>query len=147
LGPHRGRYHGVVLAADRDRERAAAALRRHYVDGRLTLDELSHRTGRVLAARSTAELRGALSGLPLFPEPAQLVAQGRSLARAAVRGVILAVCTCAYLVFSFALLAAFVFTLFLHGASTTMLLAFLLVWLVPTYALARVWRRGPSRRP
>ena len=57
-----------MLAGDSERERAAAALREHYVRGRLTLDELAGRTERVLAARSRADLRRALSGLPILPD-------------------------------------------------------------------------------
>ena len=56
----------AMRAGDLDRERATAALQEHYVGGRLTLEELSDRTGRVLAARSRAEIRRALSDLPLF---------------------------------------------------------------------------------
>ena len=87
-----------MFAGDHDRERAAAALQDHYVRGRLTLEELSARTGRVLAARSTADVRSALKGLPrgfeLGPSTAQMVA----------RGAVLAVCTGAYLFFSVTLL-------------------------------------------
>jgi DUF1707 SHOCT-like domain len=51
-----------MFAGDCDRERAAVTLREHYVRGRLTLDELSSRTGAVLTARTRAELRGASWG-------------------------------------------------------------------------------------
>src|ERR687897_153868 len=104
-----------MRAGDSDRERAAAALQEHYVGGRLTLEEFSERTGRVLAARSRAEIRRALSDLPVFPDPAELAAHGRSLLQ--------------------------------NGASGTALVGFLLVWLVPTYLLSRLWHRPtPHRR-
>jgi Domain of unknown function (DUF1707) len=136
-----------MLAGDRDRERATAALQDHYVGGRLTLEELSDRTGRVLAARSRAEIRRALSDLPLFPDSAELAARGRSMVQSVARGAMLVVFTGAYLVFSFVLLLAFVLTLALSGASGTVLAGFLLVWLVPTYLLSRLWRRpAPHRR-
>lgn len=135
-----------MLAGDRDRERATAALQDHYVGGRLTLEELSDRTGRVLAARSRAEIRRALSDLPLFPDSAELAARGRSLVQSVARGAMLVVFTGAYLMFSFVLLLAFVLTLALSGASGTVLAGFLLVWLVPTYLLSRLWRRPTSHR-
>jgi hypothetical protein len=136
-----------MLAGDRDRERATAALQEHYVGGRLTLEELSDRTGRVLAARSRAEIRRALSDLPLFPDSAELAARGRSLVQSVARGAMLVVFPGAYLVFSFVLLLAFVLTLALSGASGPVLAGFLLVWLVPTYLLSRLWRRPtPNRR-
>jgi hypothetical protein len=37
-------------------------------------------------------------------------------------------------------------TLIVHGASGTTLLGFLVVWLVPTYLLSRLWHRGQPRR-
>jgi hypothetical protein len=132
-----------VFAADHDRERAAAALREHYVRGRLTTDELSERMASVVAARSGAELRGALSGLPMLPDVRELAARARLSAKAVVRGAMLALFTGAYLLFSFALLFALGLTAALHGVSGTALVGFLVVWLVPTYLLMRVWHRKP----
>ena len=128
-----------MFAGDSDRDRATAALREHYAGGRLTLDEVSERIGRVLTARSNADLRNALSGLPGSTG-------GRSVVRAAVRGAVLVVFTGAYLVFSLTLLLVFALTLLLQGASGSALLGFLLVWLVPTYFLARLWRRREEPR-
>ena len=136
-----------MLAGDRDRERATAALQEHYVGGRLTLEELSDRTGRVLAARSRAEIRRALADLPVLPDPCELAARGRLLMQSVARGAMLVVFTGAYLVFSFALLLVFGLTLLLNGASGSALVGFLLVWLVPTYLLSRLWHRpAPHRR-
>jgi Domain of unknown function (DUF1707) len=136
-----------VLAGDRDRERATAALQEHYVGGRLTLEELSDRTGRVLAARSRSEIRRALSGLPVFADPGEVAARARSLVQSVARGVMLVLFTGAYLVFSFVLLVVFSLTLLLDGASPTALVGFLLVWLAPTYLLSRLWHRPAPRRP
>jgi hypothetical protein len=130
-----------VFAGDRDRERATAALREHYARGRLTLDEISERTDRVLAARSRADLRGALSNLPVLPSVRDLAGHGGSIVQAAVRGAVLVVLTGAYVLFSFALLLVFGLTMLVEGASGSVLLGFLLVWLIPTYLLSRVWRR------
>jgi hypothetical protein len=130
-----------MRAGDSDRERATAALQEHYVGGRLTLDELSERTGHVLAARSRAEIRRALSDLPVFGDSGELAARGRLLVQSVARGAMLVVFTGAYLLFSFVLLLVFGLTLLLNGASGTALVGFLLVWLVPTYLLSRLWRR------
>ncbi len=131
-----------MLAADRDREGAATALREHYVRGRLTLDELSARTERVLTARSRADLRAALAGLPVFPGAGELA----SAARSALRGVMVVAFTGVYLIFSLLLALVFGVTLLVHGASTTALVGFLVVWLVPTYLWSRLIRRGRADR-
>lgn len=133
-----GRGYDVrVFAGDQDRDRAAATLREHYVRGRLTVEELSARTARVLSARSRAEIRVALAGLPLLPDALTLGAYGRMFAR----GAMLAFFTAMYLLFSFILLLVFAGVLLFHGATTMTLVGFLVVWLVPTYLLTRLWRR------
>jgi hypothetical protein len=61
-----------IRASDADRERAADALRRHFGDGRLTLDELEVRLAEVYASRTLGELssrEGPLRELPLLPPP------------------------------------------------------------------------------
>ncbi|HEU4942908.1 MAG TPA: DUF1707 domain-containing protein [Gaiellaceae bacterium] len=134
-----------MRVGDPERERAAATLRNHYVEGRLSLEELSDRTGRALRADSRAELRSALSGLPVLPE---LVAQGRSAVRAAAHGAAVVLFTGLYVLFSFTLLIVLAVTLLAQGASAALLVGFLLAWLLPTYALSRVWRGPrPTRRP
>jgi hypothetical protein len=45
------------------------------------------------------------------------------------------------------LLCVFALTLLIHGASGLALAGFLLVWLVPTYLLSRLWRGAFARRP
>jgi hypothetical protein len=47
----------VMRASDRDRERAVALLRARCLEGYLSVDTFEHRLGRVLRARSLAELR------------------------------------------------------------------------------------------
>jgi hypothetical protein len=111
-------------------------LREHFARGRLTLDELSERIEMALGARSRQELRRALDGLPRATP--QLIVQ------TAARGAVLALFTAAWLVFSFALLVVFGLTLLIHGASVAELGGFLVVWLVPTFFLSRLWRRGLS---
>jgi Flp pilus assembly protein TadB len=127
----------MVLAGDRDRDQAVAALRENFLRGRLTLDELSVRTDVVLHARSLRELRGALAGLP----------RTMPFAQTAVRGGLAVLLTGVWLLFSFALLFVVGIMALIHGASATELVAFLLVWLVPTYLLARLWRGVLPRSP
>ncbi|HEX4519352.1 MAG TPA: DUF1707 domain-containing protein [Gaiellaceae bacterium] len=128
----------MTLAGDRDRERAAASLREHFMQGRITLDELAARTELALTARTRQELRRALDGLPGLT---------LSVARALGRGAVIVLCTGAWLVFSFLLLVVFAITLLVHGASVAELIGFLVVWLVPTFLVSRLWRRGLSHRP
>ena len=136
-----------MLAGDTDRERVEVALREHYVGGRLTLEEFTDRAGRVLAARSRAELRGALSGLPALPDVDDIATPIRSAARVAIRGALLVVATGAYLVFSVVLLLVLGLALLFGAASAVVLVAFLAVWLLPTILLTRLWHAHPRRRP
>jgi hypothetical protein len=129
----------MQLAGDADRERATASLREHFVGGRLTLEELSERTNAVLRARSRQDLRRALDGLPQW--------HGRAIAQTATRAAAVVVFTGAWLMFSFVLLVLLGLAFVIHGVSGIDLAVFLLVWLVPTYLLSRLWRRALPRRP
>jgi hypothetical protein len=53
-----------VRVGDQEREQAAAALRRHFVQGRLSTGELGDRLDSVLRARTRSELAAATAGLP-----------------------------------------------------------------------------------
>jgi hypothetical protein len=53
-----------VLASDAERETAAAELRTHLADGRLTTDEFAERLDAVYSARTRAEVATALARLP-----------------------------------------------------------------------------------
>jgi hypothetical protein len=132
-------YHDPVVAGDRDRERAVALLREHYIDGRLTVEQLGRRVERVLASHSRWQIRRALAGLPV------LETRAREAVQTVAHGAVLVVFTGAYLVFSFTLLAVFALVLLIHGASVAALLGFLVVWLVPTWLLGRLWRRPRPR--
>jgi Flp pilus assembly protein TadB len=61
-----------IRAADKDRERIAAALGAHYAAGRLTLEEFQQRLDRAYAAKTLGELDGLMTDLPesdLSPRP------------------------------------------------------------------------------
>jgi Flp pilus assembly protein TadB len=50
--------------SDADRDRAITELSEHYQAGRLTTEELEDRTGRALAARTSADLAALFTDLP-----------------------------------------------------------------------------------
>jgi hypothetical protein len=57
-------FPGALRASDADRERMIDALKTAFVQGRLTSDELSLRTGRALEARTYAELAAVTASIP-----------------------------------------------------------------------------------
>jgi hypothetical protein len=56
-----------VRASDAERDSAAATLQEHFVQGRLTLDELQERLDSVLAARTHGQLDLIFSDMPRLP--------------------------------------------------------------------------------
>ncbi|MGH9074224.1 MAG: DUF1707 SHOCT-like domain-containing protein [Acidimicrobiales bacterium] len=58
-----------IRASDADREEAAATLRQHFADGRLTSDELSERLDRAYGARMQGELDGLFLDMPGQAQP------------------------------------------------------------------------------
>lgn len=53
-----------MLVGDQEREQAANALRRHFVQGRLSTGELGERLELALRARTSSDLARATAGLP-----------------------------------------------------------------------------------
>jgi len=62
--------------ADADREAAAAHLREHYAEGRLTLEEFHHRLDAVFEAATQSQLAALTRDLPRATSPAPLPAAG-----------------------------------------------------------------------
>jgi hypothetical protein len=65
-----------LRAGDSDRQAVVAELQRHYVDGRLSSEELSERVAKALQSRTFGELAALLNDLPTLAahtelEPAQ----------------------------------------------------------------------------
>jgi hypothetical protein len=66
-----------LRAGDRDRDQVTEALREHYAQGRLTLEEYDERTTAATSAVTMGDLRGLTVDLPpLTPVPAE--PQGRA---------------------------------------------------------------------
>ena len=129
----------MTLVSARNREDATQALHRHFVSGRLTLEEFAERTRLALQARDGRDLRRALADLPpVWRDGDELGRIVRTVKRSAVR--LLAVLM--WLFVSGVLLLTFVVSTLVHGVTGTDLVAFPLAWLLVT---ALAWRVG--RRP
>jgi hypothetical protein len=111
----------VALAADSQRERAVATLRRHYQAGRLEVEDFAERAERALRARTTGDLRAALRDLPRLGEAFE---RGRTAAGDAAY---LAVLVLAWVVASVVFLGALGVAL-AFGSSSVALLVLGLAW-------------------
>ena len=58
-----------VRVGDAEREAVAGALREHYADGRLTLEELNERLDQAFAAKTKADLNTVMRDLPQATRP------------------------------------------------------------------------------
>jgi len=127
----------VALVSTTERDGAAEALRRHYVNGRLTLDEFSDRMRIALKARRGWELRRALWGLPPAWRDADEV---RRVAREVKRRIVMAVVAMLWVLASLVLLLSFGVGALMHGPTTGDVVGYPVAWLVVT-ALAWQARR------
>jgi hypothetical protein len=136
-----------VLIGDRDRELAAAALRRHFAHGRVSLAELSERVDLTLRARTRSDLDRALRDLPLTWEelPAIVQTTARRLQRGVRRARFLFVLVRVWWKLSFALALACGVALVAGAPVTTVLGAFLILWALAGLATWHAWRRAGSR--
>lgn len=141
----------MYLVGDADRERGLARLRRHYADGRLSVEELADRAEMLTRARTTRELRLALRDLPnarveseLVPRLAALRSSsvGEAVVRRATR---LAKAVVLWLSVSVALLAALGVSQLVAGPSAEVAAAFTLAWVAVTWLSWRIWRRSARR--
>ena len=117
----------MALIGDQDRERAAALLRRHYLQGRLTVEELSERLAVALRARHDGEVRLALTGLPPL-RPERVAAVGSAVGQALRRGAFLVAVWSLWWAASLVLLAGFVGSILLQGLTPTSALVFPALW-------------------
>jgi hypothetical protein len=128
-----------VLVGDRERDRAANELARHYREGRLTADELAQRLETALRARNGAQLRAALKELPATWSRTDVVRTARNAA-------ILAGTVVVWLFWNAAVLIAFAAWLAANGPSLGAFLAFPLVWAAASWLLWHTSRRRRARR-
>jgi Domain of unknown function (DUF1707) len=125
----------MALIGDRDRERAAALLGRHFASGRLSLDELSARLETALTARRDGDLRGALADLPR----ARIALDGAW--RAARRAAFVVALWTLWWAGTVILLIGFVASVVAQGLSLWVAAVFAGVWLVGTLGVRRATRR------
>ena len=129
----------MALAGDPERERTVASLRRHFVEGRLSVEELGARAELALGARSRSELREALRDLqPPWQDGVDRIA---STARRGMRLAALVLLAGAWAVLTLALAIAFAVTLAVAGSSLSVVAGFALVWFAASFMLWRPWFR------
>lgn len=135
----------TVLVGDRDRELAAGALRRHFVDGRLSPVEFADRVELALRARSRADLRAALRDLPPVWEdlPSAVHAVTRRVGRGFGRARFFFVLFRAWLKVNLVLLVALGIALVVGAPVAMTLGAAVAAWALASFAFWRFWRRGP----
>ena len=122
----------MSLVGDHERERAARALRRHYVAGRLDETQLSERLDIVLRARNSWDLAYALRRLPWVEE----------LLSRAKYGLVVLVTLVVWLMLSLAMLVAFIAWVVSNGATLGGMIAFPAVWLFLSALLYRHTKAG-----
>jgi hypothetical protein len=127
----------MALIGDLDREQAAARLKRHYLQGRLSLEELTERLEVALTARRERDVRVALSGLPAPGLRSGLDEAWRAARRTAF---LMAVWTLWWAA-SLVLLVGYVASVVAQGLSLTIAAVFAVLWLACTFAARRVTRR------
>jgi hypothetical protein len=133
----------MALIGDRERERAVSVLKAHYLRGRLSVEEFADRLEVALRARRDSDVRLALTELPApwrAPGAARLGLE--SVTRAIGRAAFLAALFFLWWAVSLALLIGFLVSVVVRGMTLTNVIVFPALWLVCTFAAARVARRG-----
>jgi Domain of unknown function (DUF1707) len=128
----------AVLVGDRERDRAANELARHYREGRLSADELAQRLETALRARNGAQLRSALKELPAAWTRVDLARTARNVAIVAGTLVV-------WMLWNVGILIAFVAWLAANGPSLGALIGFPLVWAAASWLLWHTSRRRRMR--
>jgi hypothetical protein len=136
-----------VRVGDRDRELATAALRRHFVAGRLSAAELSDRAGLALRALSRDDLDLAMGDLPLVWEdlPAGVQLAARKLSRVVRRVTLLLVLVGLWLIVSLALALALGTALVAGAPPSTALGVYLVALALTSLASWGLWRHRAAR--
>src|SRR5690349_8849523 len=117
----------MSLVSESDRDRAAALLRRQFVHGRLSTEQLAERIELALAARERRDFHRAFRGLPpLWRDGDEL----RRLAGHARRSAVRAFAALAWALVTLILLIAFGANVVRDGVTLRNLIGFGLAWLV-----------------
>lgn len=133
----------MTLVSAREREGTAEALRRHFLSGRLSVDEFAERVRVALEARDSRDLRRSLGGLPPAWRDGDEV---RRVVGAARRALVVATVTGLWLLATLALLIAFVSSVLAHGPATAELVGYPLAWGIVTALAWKARRRAGLRR-
>jgi len=139
----------AMLVGDRERDRTAQELQRHYREGRLTTEELAQRLETALRARDGAQLRSALKELPSalrWTDSEAVREVMRSPGRVMRNAAILTGTAVVWIFWSIGMLAAFVAWLAADGPSLGALLVFPLLWFAVSWLLWNTSKRRRSRR-
>lgn len=135
------------LVGDPERNRTAHELKRHYREGRISVEELAERLETALHARNGMQLRSALNELPGRWATPEAVRQSlRSPAKAMRNAAIVAGTAVIWLFWSVGMLAAFVAWLAANGPSLGALVIFPLLWFGVSWLLWNGSKRRRSRR-
>ena len=132
----------MALIGDRERERAANQLTEHYLQGRLSLEELTDRLEVALSARRHSEVRRAFAELPAtWRYQVSGARAGLDTAwRAVCRTALVVAVWLLWAAMSFALLVGFVISVLVQGLSLTNGILFPALWLLGTGVARRVTR-------
>jgi Domain of unknown function (DUF1707) len=123
----------MSLVSDSERERAAASLRRQFVLGRLSIEQLTERVELALRARNRRDFHRAFRGLPPVWRDADEL---RRLARQAKRTAVRALVAVAWAFVTLVLLVAFAADAIQDGTTLRDVVAFGVAWL---FASALAW--------
>jgi hypothetical protein len=133
-----------VRVGDADRELAASALRRHFVNGRLSTTELSDRVDLTLRARTRRDLDAALAGLPLVWEdlPAGVHAATRRVRHGMRRVRFFFALFRVWVKVNLVLIGALAIALVAGAPTGTTIGAVAAAWVVACFAFWHAWRRA-----
>jgi hypothetical protein len=132
------------MPPDSDRERVTASLRRHYVRGRLSVEELGERVESALGAGSYSDLDASLHGLPSPWSRTELRPLAENARRTARRAGLFLALASLWSFLSLVLLVAFV-AVVVSDASGEAVAAVPLAWLLATALVWRTWHRRAAR--
>ena len=125
--------HAHLRASDEDRERVVTRLRIAAAEGRIGSDELEHRVGVALTARTYAELEATISDLPAprapRPAPRRRAAAGWMLAAVRANPVLL------------------LFAIPALAVSAAMVMAVMMMWVTVVVAVMIIGGRSRGPRP